>query len=101
MRRKDPFKHHRFPKEVILSAVRLYLRYPLSYRDVRDLLEERGVKVNRATVYRWVLKFGPEIAKRSFAHRNSKGLDWHVDETYIKVNGEYRDCEYSSNWLKK
>lgn len=89
MRRKNPFKHHRFPSEVILCAVRLYLRYPLSYADTRDLLQERGVHVDRATIYRWVLKFGPEIAKRSFAYRNSKGLDWHVDETYIKVNGQW------------
>ncbi len=89
MQRKNPFKHHRFPAEVILCAVRLYLRYPLSYADTRDLLAERGINIDRATIYRWVLKFGPEIAKRSFAHRNSKGLSWHVDETYIKVNGEW------------
>ena len=90
MPRKNPFKHHRFSREVILCAVRLYLRYPLSYSDVRDLREERGVQVDRATIYRWVIEFGPEIAKRSFARRNSKGLDWHVDETYIQVNGKWR-----------
>jgi IS6 family transposase len=63
---RDLFKRHRFPKDVILVGVRWYCRFGLSYRDVRDLLEERGVFVNAATIYRWVRKFGPEIAKRSF-----------------------------------
>ncbi len=87
---RDPFKRHRFPPGVILLAVRWYCRYPLSYRDVRDMLAERGVCVDAATINRWVLKFGPEIAKRSFKHRSWRGLDWHVDETYIRVGGKWR-----------
>lgn len=62
--RRDPFKGHRFPREIILQAVRWYCRFPLSYQDVCDLLAERGITVDRATVFRWVQKFGPEIAKR-------------------------------------
>ncbi|MDO6732391.1 hypothetical protein Q4577_20365 [Marinovum sp. 2_MG-2023] len=54
MPRKSPFQHHRFPREIILRAVRWYLRYPLSYQDVVDLLEERDITVDRSTVYRWV-----------------------------------------------
>ncbi len=65
MPRQSPFKHHRFPRDMILCAVRWYLRYPLSYQDVVDLLAERGVTVDRSTVYRWVQKFGPELTKRT------------------------------------
>lgn len=53
MSRRDPFRQHRFPKDVILLAVRWYCGYPLSYRDVRDLLAERGITVDAATIYRW------------------------------------------------
>nr|WP_065335501.1 IS6 family transposase [Tritonibacter mobilis] len=88
--RKNPFKRHRFPREVILLAVRWYCRYPLSCRDVRDMLAERGVKVDASTIHRWVLKFGPEIRKRAYgAHRSWRGLQWHVDETYIRVGGRW------------
>ena len=62
--RRDPFKGHRFPRKVILLAVRWYCRFPLSYQAVSDLLAERGITSDRATVFRWVQKFGPEIAKR-------------------------------------
>jgi len=88
--RNSPFKHHRFPAGIILLAVRWYCRYPLSYRDVRDLLAERGVSVDAATIYRWVQKFGPEIARRADGHRSWRGLDWHIDETYIRVGGKWR-----------
>lgn len=59
----SPFKHHRFPREIILCAVRWYLRFPLSYQDVVDLLAERSIAVDRSTVFRWVQKFGPELTK--------------------------------------
>lgn len=86
---RDPFKHHRFPADVILLAMRWYFRYPLSYRDVRDMHAERGITVDAATVYRGAQKFGPEIAKRTFKHRSWRGLDWHVDETYVRVGGKW------------
>ena len=88
--RRDPFKGHRFPREVILQAVRWYCRFPLSYQDVADLLAERGITVDRATVFRWVQKFGPEIAQRAHNHRSWRGLNWHVDETYVRVGGKWR-----------
>ncbi|MEP2766239.1 MAG: IS6 family transposase, partial [Paracoccaceae bacterium] len=90
MRRKQPFKRHRFPALIILSAVRMYLRYPLSYQDLADLLGERGVDVDRSTVFRWVQKFGPELAKRTESHLRRASLNWHVDETYIRVGGKWR-----------
>ncbi|MEI4197785.1 IS6 family transposase, partial [Roseovarius sp. E0-M6] len=81
--RKNPFKRHRFPQEIILLALRWHCRYPLSCRDVRDMLSEREVTVDASTIHRRVRKFGPEIRKRAFgAHRSWRGLQWHVDETY-------------------
>lgn len=86
MPRRDPFKGHRFPRDVILLAVRWYCRYPLSYRDVLDLLAERGITVDVATIYRWVQKFGPEIRKRVFGqHRCWRGLQWHVPSRQIAL----------------
>ncbi len=83
MPRKFPFKYHRFPKDVILCAVRWYLRYPLSYQDVVDLLAERDVAVDRSTVYRWVQKFGPELTKRTEKHLRRTSVDWHVPSRQI------------------
>ncbi|MEP3298276.1 MAG: hypothetical protein ABJO27_17655 [Pseudoruegeria sp.] len=68
MHSKQPFNRHRFSALIFLSAVRMSLRYPLSYQDVADLLGERGVDVDRSTVFRWVQKFGPELAKRTERH---------------------------------
>jgi len=90
MRPKSQFEHHRFPHAVMLCAVRWYLRFPLSYQDVVDLLAERGINVDRSTVYRWVIKFGPEITKRTEKHLRRASVDWHVDETYIRVGGKWR-----------
>jgi transposase, IS6 family len=87
---RSPFKHHRFPQEIILCAVRWYLGFPLSYQDVVDLLAEHGITVNRSTVYRWVIKFGPEISKRTEKHLRRANVYWHVDETYIRVGGKWR-----------
>jgi len=67
----------------------MYLRYPLSYQDVADLLGERGVDVDRSTVFRWVHNFGPALAKRTEGHLRRASLNWHVDETYIRVGGKW------------
>lgn len=90
MPRKSPFKHHRFARGVILCAVRWYLRYPLSYQDVVDLLAERGITIDRSTVDRWVQKFSPELTKRTETHLRRASVDWHVDETHIRVGGKWR-----------
>jgi transposase-like protein len=75
---------------VIVVGVRWYLRYNLSYRDVEELLVERGVEVDHVTVYRWVQRFTPLLADAARFSRHSPGNRWHVDETYVKVNGIWR-----------
>jgi IS6 family transposase len=75
---------------VIVVAVRWYLRYNLSYRDVEELLAERGVEVDHVTVYRWVQRFTPLLADAARFTRRAPGDRWFVDETYVKVNGVWR-----------
>jgi transposase-like protein len=80
----------RFPADVIVVAVRWYLRYGLSYRDVEELLAERGIEVDHVTVYRWVQRFTPLLADAARFARHAPGDRWQVDETYVKVNGVWR-----------
>ena len=87
---KSAFCGFRFPAEVIVVAVRWYLRFNLSYRDVEELLIERGVEVDHVTVYRWVQRFTPQLADAARFARHSPGDRWFVDETYVKVNGVWR-----------
>jgi len=96
-RRPDPvpsarsaFAGFRFPPDVIVLAVRWYLRFGLSYRDVEELLAERGVEVDHVTVYRWVQRFTPLLAEAARPCRHSVGDRWQVDETYVKVAGQWR-----------
>ncbi len=84
------FAGYRFPPEVITLAVRWYLRFGLSYRDVEELLAERGIEVDHVTVYRWVQRFAPEFAEAARARRHVVGDRWHVDETYLRVRGTWR-----------
>ena len=83
------FAGFRFPREVISVAVRWYLRYGLSYRDVEELLAERGVRVDHVTIYRWVQRFTPELVEAARPRRHVPGDRWFVDETYVKVNGRW------------
>jgi hypothetical protein len=85
------FKGFRFPAEVIVLAVRWYFRYGLSYRDVEELLAERGIEVDRVTIYRWVQRFTPLLANAARPCRHTVGDRWYVDETYVKVAGRWRD----------
>ena len=87
---RSAFAGFRFPPEVIVIAVRWYLRYALSYRDVEELLIERGVEVDHVTVYRWVLRFTPLLADAAQPCRHAVGDRWRVDETYVKVAGQWR-----------
>jgi IS6 family transposase len=75
---------------VVLLAVRWYLRYGLSYRDVEELLAERGVNVDHVTIYRWVERFTPLVIDAARPCRHSVGERWFVDETYVKVAGVWR-----------
>ena len=84
------FRGFRFPAEVILWAVRWYLRFPISYRDLALMLADRGVAVDHVTLYRWVQRFAPELEKRIRRHLRSCRGPWHVDETYIRVGGAWR-----------
>jgi transposase-like protein len=78
---------YRFPREVIAVAVRWYLRYGLSYRDVEELLAERGIAVDHVTIFRWVQAFTAEFIDAARSARHSTGDRWFVDETYVKVAG--------------
>jgi transposase, IS6 family len=80
---------YRFPREVIAVAVRWYLRYGLSYRDVEELLAERGIEVDHVTVYRWVHVFTAEFIDAARPARHATGDRWFVDETYVKVAGRW------------
>jgi transposase-like protein len=80
----------RFPPEIIVLAVRWYLRYGLSYRDVAELMAERGIEVDHVTVYRWVQRFTPLLADAARPCRHAVGDRWYVDETYVKVGGRWR-----------
>jgi transposase-like protein len=87
---RSAFGGFRFPPEVITVAVRWYLRYGLSYRDVEELLAERGVGVDHVSVYRWVQRFAPLFADAARPCRHAPGNRWFVDESYVKVAGRWR-----------
>jgi transposase-like protein len=84
------FKGAHFSQELILTGVRWYVAYPLSYRHVEELMEERGVEVDHATVQRWVVKYSPRLAEAFHRRKRPVWISWHMDETYIKVKGEWR-----------
>lgn len=84
---RTAFAGFRFPPEVIVVAVRWYQRFNLSFRDVEELLVERGVEVDHVTVYRWVQRFTPLLADAARFASRSPGDRWFVDETYVKVKG--------------
>ncbi len=79
----------RFPPDVIAVAVRWYLRYGLSYRDVEELLNERGIVVDHVTIYRWVQRFTPLFIDAARPCRHSPGDRWLMDETYVKIGGRW------------
>ncbi len=84
------FKGFRFPPEIIVLAVRWYLRYGLSYRDVEELLGERQIEVDHVTIYRWVQRFTPLLADAAVPCRHGVGDRWYVDEPYVKVACTWR-----------
>jgi transposase, IS6 family len=87
---RSTFAGFRFPSDVIVLAVRWYLRFGLSYRDLEELLAERGIQADHVTIYRWVLRFTPLLADAARPCRHRVGDRWQVDETYVKVAGQWR-----------
>jgi transposase, IS6 family len=97
------FKWRHFLPEIILLNVRWYCRYALSYRNLEEMMQERGVEVDHSTINRWVLKYAPELDKRIRPHLKLTNDSWRVDETYIKIKGVwkylYRAVDSAGNTL--
>ena len=90
---KNPFRYFKTSPEVIRLAVMMYIRFPLSLREVEDMLHERGIDICHETVRAWWNRFGPMFAaeirkKRVAAHRNWTQWRWHLDEVFVRINGE-------------
>ena len=81
------FKRRRFPAEIILLCVRWYCKYGISYRDLAEMMQERGVEVDPSTIMRWVHRYAPEIEKRVRRYQGHRSGSWRVDETYVRVGG--------------
>ncbi len=89
MKTKTPsYQRHRFPSEIITHAVWLYHRFCLSFREVEELLAERGITVTYETVRQWCQKFGPEYARQLKKRQGRLGDTWHLDEVFITIQGE-------------
>jgi putative transposase len=84
------FKGMRFPIDVILVCTRWYAAYPLSYRHLEEMMEERGVSVDHSSINRWAIRFLPLIEKMARKHKRPVGTSWRMDETYIKVKGVWK-----------
>jgi transposase, IS6 family len=100
----SPFKWRHFEAEIILLCVRWYLRYALSYRDLEEMMLERGLQVDHTTIYRWVQRYAPELEKRCRPHLKACNDSWRVDETYIKIKKVwvylYRAVDSQGNTLE-
>ncbi len=84
------FKGSHFEKEIILWGVRWYVASPISYRQLEEMMEERGVSVDHSTLNRWVLKYAPEIEKQFRQRKRPVGTSWRMDETYVRVKGQWK-----------
>ncbi|MBD2056745.1 IS6 family transposase [Oculatella sp. FACHB-28] len=97
------FKWRHFLPEIILLNVRWYCRYSLSYRDLEEMMQDRGVKVDHSTINRWLLKYAPELDKRIRRYLKPTNVSWKTDETYIKIKGKwkylYRAVDSAGNTL--
>lgn len=104
MSNPSPFKWRHFEAEIILLCVRWYLRYSLSYRDLEEMMRERGLQVDHTTIYRWVQRYAPELERRCRPHLKACNDSWKVDETYIKVRKSwlylYRAVDSEGNTLE-
>jgi putative transposase len=83
------FKGAHFPKDIILMGVRWYVAYPLSYRHIEELMEERGVEVDHSTLQRWVVTYSPPLEEAFHRRKRPVWVSWRMDETYIKIKGQW------------
>jgi len=86
---KKLFKWKHYQSDIIILCVRWYLKYPLSYRNLQEMMEERGLFINHSTIYRWVVEYSPTFNRGLRKHLKKTSDSWRVDETYIKVNGKW------------
>ena len=104
MDQQNPFKWRHFEADIILLCVRWYVRYALSYRDLEEMMRERGLHVDHTTIYRWVQQYAPELEKRCKPHLKATTDSWRVDETYVKVKKVwmylYRAVDSQGNTLE-
>ena len=89
MENQNVFKWKHYQPDIILLTVRWYLRYNLSFRDLVEMMEERGLSMANTTIMRWVHQYGPELDERVRRHLKPTNDSWRVDETYIKVKGQW------------
>ncbi|TKI34656.1 IS6 family transposase, partial [Bacillus mycoides] len=89
MEKQNLFKWKHYQPDIILLTVRWYLRYNLSFRDLVEMMEERGLSLAHTTIMGWVHQYGPELDKRVRRHLKSTNDSWRVDETYVKVKGQW------------
>ena len=80
----------RFPAEIILLCVRWYCKYGISYRDLAEMMQERGVAVAPSTIFRWIQRYAPELEKRVRRYQGHRSGSWRVDETYVRVGGRWK-----------
>jgi len=86
----DLFKWRHYESEIILLCIRWYLRYALSYRDLDEMMQERGLSLDHTTIYRWGQAYAPELEKRIRPHLRPTNDSYRVDETYVKIKGEWK-----------
>ena len=86
----NPFKWRHYHREIILLCVRWYLRYPLSFRQLAEMMRERGLRLHHTAIFRWVQRYAPELDRRCRPHLKSTSKSYHVDETYVRVKGKWK-----------
>jgi transposase-like protein len=101
--RPELFRGRHFRDEIIVLCVRWYLRYPLSYRNLEEMMAERGLRVDHSTIARWVLRYAPVLNERIRSEVRNPNRSWRVDETYIRVAGQwtylYRAIDSAGNTI--
>src|SRR5499433_959274 len=83
------FRKRQFAAEIIVTCVRWYLRFSLSLRDIEELMAERGLCVDHTTIWRWTQTYTPEVQRRLHGQLKPKGSTWHIDETFVKIAGQW------------